>query len=75
VRRYVEDWDFLPMNLTWAHLVTGLAVPVIDPKLPRHCNFCHVAKTSDPTHALMCFDTEVEPLQVDENRWPQEEAG
>lgn len=71
---YVEDRDFLPMNLTWAHAVIGLAVPVIDPHLPRHCNFCHFSQAPDTENALMSFNTEVEPLEVGERRWPTKKS-
>jgi hypothetical protein len=70
--RYVEDSDFLPMNLTWAHIREGLVVPVIEPHLPRHCNLCHFYQLpiGATTLPLLQFDTEVVPFEVGENRWP-----
>jgi hypothetical protein len=69
---YVEDADFLPMNMTWAHIREGLVVPVLDPGLPRHCNLCHFYQPAEGATGppLIQFDTEVVPFEVGENRWP-----
>jgi|HubBroStandDraft_6_1064221.scaffolds.fasta_scaffold00015_115 hypothetical protein len=71
--QYEEDRDFLPMNLRWANLVAGLAVPVIDPHLPRHCNLCMFPKSSvpgEPAGPMIQFLTEVRPFKVGPDRWP-----
>ena len=72
---FVEDTDFLAMNLKWAHRETTidpLTVPVIDRHLPRHCGFCRFSKpwNDDPTRSWIQFNTEVQPLQIGPDRWP-----
>lgn len=67
---WVEDRDFLPMNLNWAHLAPR-SEPDIDPHLPRHCDLCHFTEPyGDGAGTLMTLDTELQPNAVGENRWP-----
>jgi hypothetical protein len=72
---FVEDTDFLAMNLKWAHREATsdpLTVPVIDRHLPRHCGFLRFSKpwNNDLANSWIQFDTEVQPLQIGLGRWP-----
>jgi hypothetical protein len=55
------------MNLTWSHAAGSVIVTKIDPKLPRHCDLCHV---DYPTRNHIQFNTEVTPNPVAPNVWP-----
>ncbi|HEX2680638.1 MAG TPA: hypothetical protein VHQ03_05040, partial [Candidatus Dormibacteraeota bacterium] len=64
---YEADPYFMPMNLTWSHAGGSTEAGKIDPKLPRHCDLCHV---DYPTRAYLQFNTEVTPNQVANGVWP-----
>ena len=57
---WVEDTSFFPLFLKWSHV--GVTVtPALDPRLPRHCDFCHCTENEyDRFH----LETEVEPYEV-----------
>ncbi len=68
---YTEDGDFVPMNLLWSHRGT-IGTPVLEPKLPQHCDFCYFQRPIPigDGKAWMDFATEVQPNQVGPDRWP-----
>ncbi len=69
---YRPDPDFRPFNLKWAH-TDDVAVPRIDPFLPRHCDLCHIwNRPGQPL--LLEFDTEVEPNQIRPDVWPTKKS-
>jgi hypothetical protein len=63
---WTEDQSFFPMHLKWSH-VGSTVTPALDPRLPRHCDFCH---TSENEPYLFHFETEVEPYEVAPDVFP-----
>lgn len=63
---WVEDESFFPLFLKWSHV--GLTVtPALDPRLPRHCDFCHCTENE---HDRFHLETEVEPYEVSPGVFP-----
>ena len=57
---WVDDASFFPLHLKWSHVGTTVT-PALDPRLPRHCDFCHCTENE---HDRFHLETEVEPYEV-----------